>query len=88
MAEQLGERWELRNNPSPLETGHIDPAPLPFDSPFQIEVEERLARIERKQDALYAEIHAVSLKFDEMVTGVIGAVQSNPLLSRLFGGRK
>ena len=63
------------------------PASIPEPS-WQIEVEERLARIETKQDALYAEIHAVHLKFDELLTGVMGAVQSNPLLRRLLGGGK
>lgn len=56
------------------------------ETTWQIEVEARLARIETKQDALYAEIHAVRLDFAKLVEGVMGAMQSNPLLSRLLGG--
>jgi hypothetical protein len=66
----------------------ILPAGSHADPPWQIEVEERLARIETKQDALYTEIHAVRLEFAKLVEGVMGAMTSNPLLSRLLGGGK
>lgn len=58
------------------------------DPQWQIEIEARLARIDAKQDALYAEIHAVRLEFAKLVEGVMGAMTSNPLLSRLLGGGK
>lgn len=54
----------------------------------EVETDARLARIETKQDALYAEIHAVRLEFAKLVEGVMGAMTSNPLLSRLLGGGK
>lgn len=63
--------------------------------PWQIEVEAKMARIETKQDALYAETHAVHLAilrveedFAKLVEGVMGAMNANPLLRRLLGGGK
>lgn len=90
MGEQLGERWELRANPSQIMPAGTYSNP---DGALLIEIESRLARIETKQDALYVEIHAIRLtverideNFQKLVKGVMGAMTSNPLLSRLLGG--
>lgn len=49
---------------------------------------QEIANVDTKQDALYAEIHAVRLAFAELTEGVAGAIQSNPLLRRFLGGGK
>lgn len=83
--------WDRHGNEK---AEHWEP-PQSDPSVFQIEVEARLARIETKQDALYAEIHTVRLTVDridenfaKLVEGVMGAMTSNPLLRRLLGGGK
>jgi hypothetical protein len=89
--------WDERLQPTPM---NPDPIPNLMDVEHRlVELErkvdlaagasaERDDRVDAKQDALYAEIHAVRLEFAKLVEGVMGAMTSNPLLSRLLGGSK